>query len=59
MCTNDCICDAGAATTYANIDWTLFSNLSRSANSIVTASTGTVDTYQNCIKNAPEPTDST
>ena len=57
MCTNECVCEPNAAVMYSNIDFSLYKSAETRGNvaSIVTAPTGSVATYKDCIANAAEP----
>lgn len=53
MCTNDCICEPNAATTYANIDWSFWPD-DANRGPIITGA-NSVATYKDCIANAGAP----
>jgi len=57
MCSSECICEAGAAQTYVSVDWSFWPSVV-GREPITTGTVGTVATYQDCIKNAPDPTSS-
>jgi len=57
MCTTECPCEPNASVMYSNIDFSLYKSAENRGNvaSIITAPTGSVVTYKNCIANAADP----